>query len=78
MKHNAYIDSIDISSRRNRKAAVKLAIHLIDMVHLAEFQYLQRIPFNLRSGPAYCAADYALDWLVAAMEYLGYAYYVYG
>lgn len=71
---NAYIDLIDLSSRRKRRAAAKLAVRLIDMIHLAEFQYLQKIPFNLRSSGAYCAADDALDWLVAAMQYIGYAY----
>jgi len=78
MKHNAFIDSFDLSSRRKRRSAVKLAIHLIDKVHLAEFQYMQRIPFNLRSGAAYATADDALDLLVSAIEALGYAYDVYG
>ena len=74
LKPYTLVDSIDLSSRRKRREAAKLAIHLIENIHLAESNYLNRIPINLQGSPAYEAADETLDYLVDAIDILECAY----
>ena len=74
MKQNALIDSIDVSTRRKRRRATKLAVELVARIHLAEFQYMERIPVNLQGSAVYDAADEAIDYLFDAICSLEYAY----
>jgi len=74
VKNNSFIDSIDLSSRRKRRAATKLAIRLVGLIHLAEFQYVKKIPPDFHGSSYYIAADEALDCLVQAIILLEYAY----
>lgn len=67
-------DSIDLSSRRRRRAAAQLAARLVGMIHLAEYGYMERIPQNLQSGAAYEAAEQTLECLQDAISSLEDAY----
>jgi hypothetical protein len=68
------IDSIDISTRPKRRKAVSMIIPFVSNIYQQEFEYLGRIPQNMRSGGAYAAADYSLDMLGEAMSFLIAAY----
>ena len=74
MNHHPFFDSIDLSTRRKRRAATKLASYLIGIIHHAEYQYLERIPPNLQGSAAYEAADETLDLLVEAINVLDSAF----
>jgi hypothetical protein len=70
----AFIDSIDLSTRKKRRQAASLAAHFLGLIHLQELEYQDRIPPNLQSGDAYAAADETIEMLLAAMDYLMSAY----
>lgn len=63
MKTKAIIDAIDVTSRRKRKAAVSIALHLLENVRIAEEAYLERIPLNLQGGDAYAVTEDVIDIL---------------
>ena len=74
MNRRSLLDSIELSTRRRRRDAVKLAMDLVAGIHLAESGYMERIPANLQGGDAYQAAEQALDYLVEAIDALEAAY----
>ena len=74
VNRNDFIGSIDLSTRRKRRAATKLAAHLVGLIHLEESNYMERIPLNLQDSAVYDAADEAVDWLAEALSALDYAY----
>jgi len=63
MKACTIIDSIDVSTRRKRKAALSLALNMIEKIRFAEDAYLERIPPNLHGSSAYAITDEAVDAL---------------
>jgi len=67
MKTGTIIDSVDVSNRQKRKAAVSLAIELLEKVRFAEEAYLARIPPNLYGSSLYAASDEAIDILTDAI-----------
>ena len=75
MKQNAFIASIDVSTRRKRRVATAMAITLLEKIHSAEEQYQENIPENLQGSSAYNAAEETLDSLVEAICVLAGAFY---
>ena len=67
MKKSAFLDSIDVSTRRKRKAATCLACDLLQRIRHAEKEYLDRIPLHLHGSDAYTAADYTVDILTEVL-----------
>jgi len=66
------IESVDVSTRGKRRKATAEAIGLLEKIRHAEEAYMERIPFNLRSGKHYAKADYSIDTLICAIiELLG-------
>ena len=74
MKQNAFIASIDVSTRRKRRVATTLVITLLEKIHLAEEKYQENIPENLQGSSAYSAAEETLDSLFEAMWILAGAF----
>ena len=74
MKSIPIIASVDVSSRRKRRAATALAIGLLGKIHLAEEDYLSRIPLNLHGSAAYAAAEDTIDSLIDAILTLDCAF----
>ena len=79
MKNNlssakAIIKSIDLSTRRKRRAATALALDLLECIRLAEKTYLLRITPNLQGSDAYAAAEETVDYLIDAIGNLADAY----
>jgi len=64
LKTNPLIDSIDVSTRRNRRAATNLAIALLEKIYSAEEQHKERNLFNYRT---YDAARATADSLFEAI-----------
>jgi len=71
----AMLPSLDVSTRGKRRKAVALIVDMLGKIHDAEYDYMERMPQNLRSSPAYDAAEYSLDFLVEAINDLADAYY---
>ena len=67
MKKSVLLDSIDVSTRRKRKAATHIALNLLQRVRHAEKEYLDRIPLHLHGSDAYTAAYYTVDILTEAL-----------
>ena len=67
MKKSDLLASIDVSTRRKRKAAASLAFDLLQRICYAEKEYLKRIPLHLHGSDAYNAADYTVETLTAAL-----------
>ena len=67
MKKTVLLASVDVSTRRKRRAAVSLAIDLLERIRIAEQKYLDRIPLNLHGSVAYAAAEDTVDTLIAAI-----------
>ena len=74
MKHDHYFDSLDLSSRHKRRETTKLAVKLVGMIHLAEYNYMERIPVNLKESDAYYAAEETIDYLLDAINALENAF----
>ena len=74
MKRNPFLNSVNISKRRGRRAAVILVVDLLGKVYGAEFNYLQSFPYNLHGSDAYHAADNALDYILEAITSLEWSY----
>ncbi len=70
----AFINSIDLSTRKKRREAAELAVDFIELIYRREATYQQRIPLNLQGGDAYAAAEETMDTLHAAMDDLLSAY----
>lgn len=63
MKTKVILGSIDVTSRRKRKAAVSIALHILEEVRIAEEAYLERVPLNLQGGDAYAITEEVIDIL---------------
>jgi hypothetical protein len=74
MKSIPIIASVDVSSRRKRRAATALAIDLLEKIRLAEEQYQSNIPLNLQESAAYAAAEETIDSLIDAILLLDCAF----
>lgn len=74
MKSIPIVASVDVSSRRKRRAATILVIELLDKIYLAEEKYQSNIPFNLQESAAYAAANETIDSLIDAMLILDAAF----
>ena len=70
----SFIAAIDVSTRRKRRAATALAIDLLGKIHLAEEDYVSKIPPNLHGSAAYAAAEDTIDSLVDAILTLDCAF----
>ena len=70
----ALFDSRDLSTRSKRKAALTLAMNLIEKIRFAEEAYLERIPLNLHGSSAYAVTDEAVDILTDSIITLGSVY----
>ena len=70
----SFLDSIDVSTRGNRRKAATLAIELLEKIRNAEELYMKRIPFNMQSWRAYSAADDSSYYIVSAIIALLNAY----
>jgi hypothetical protein len=68
------IDSMDLSSRRKRRAAVAVAVRILRNVRSAEELSLGRFPENLQGGDAYADAEFSLEVVDDAVEILFDAY----
>lgn len=64
MKASSFIDSIDISTRSKRKAALSIVLKILEKIRFAEEAYLERIPLNLQGSAAYAVTDEAIDILL--------------
>ena len=74
MKNKTFIDALDLSSRKKRRNATKLAVNLVDRIHYEESLYMWRIPANLKGGALYNAAGDTTDFLEEAIISLRQAY----
>ena len=74
MKSSSIVAAIDVSTRRKRRAATALAIDLLGKIHLAEEDYVSRIPLNLHGSDAYAAAEDTIDSLIDAILILDCAF----
>ena len=74
--HNvkSWVDSLDVSTRGKRRKAVSIVISMLEKIHGAEFDYMERVPMNLQAGDAYAAADYCVDILADSIVLLLDAY----
>ena len=70
----AVFGNVDISTRPKRRRATSLIITKLSYILYAEQEYMDRIPINLKSGPAFAAADYSADCLIEAILILMSAY----
>lgn len=70
MNKASLIDMIDVSTRRERRAAMGIAVDILGKIRLAEEGYRDRIPENMQSGEAYSAADETVEIIDIATEYL--------
>jgi hypothetical protein len=70
----AFIESIDLSTRKKRRQAAGLAAHFILLICHNEEAYQQRIPQNLRDGDAFAAAEETIEMLTFSIDFLTDAY----
>jgi type VI protein secretion system component VasA len=75
MKKNALLTSIDVSSRRKRRAATNIVIELLIKIRFAEQEHLSRMPLHFYGNADYIAAEDTIDTLIAATVALSEAYY---
>ncbi len=73
-EQRAFINSIDLSTRRKRRAATVLAEHFIELIYEQEEAYQGRIPENLQGGDAYAAAEETMETLQVCIDCLLSAY----
>ena len=66
--------SPDLSTRRQRRAAVGSIIHQIERVRDNEEHYIDNIPDNLRSGTSFDNAEQCISTLDEALDLLTSAY----
>jgi len=64
---NSVFGNVDISTRPKRRRAVSLIITELSRIRYAEENYMEKIPFNMRDGDAYAAADYSVDMITDAI-----------
>jgi len=74
MKSIPIIASVDVSTRRKRRAATALVIDLLEKIRSAEEEYQSRIPLNLQESGAYAAAEETIDSLIDATLTLSCAF----
>ena len=68
------LPDVPLSSRANRRKALKLAIDFIERIRFAEEDNLERFPFNFRDSAAFANADLSHDILIDAIISLGEVY----
>ena len=73
-KKNALFASIDVSTRRKRKAVTHLIIDILIKIRFAEQEYLGRIPLHLRGSTDHTATEETIDTLIAATVALSEAF----
>ena len=66
--------SPELSTRRQRRAAMQKLINLLERIRDNEEQYRDNIPDNLQGGSAYDNADQCISLLEEALDLLGSAY----
>ena len=67
MKKSAFLASVNLSTRRKRRAATDLAFYLLQRICYAEKEYLDRMPLHLHGSDVYNAADYTVNILTDAL-----------
>jgi len=72
IKKRAY--SPDLSTRRQRRAAVRSITQMIDRIRTNEEQYRDNIPDNLQGSAAFDAAEHCISALDEAIDLLETAY----
>jgi len=63
------------TSKRQRRAAIKAILNQLKMIKAAEERSLGNVPENLRSSPAFEAAEESISALDDALDILANAYY---
>jgi hypothetical protein len=66
--------ALRIATRRERRSSLKNIVSMLVYVRDAEEAYKSRIPQNLEGGPAYQAAESAIDMLDEAISLLDEAF----
>ena len=66
--------SPDLSTKRQRRAAVRSIIHLLDRIKTNEEQYQDNIPDNLQGSATFQAAEDTISLLTEALDLLEMAY----
>ena len=66
--------SPDLSTRRQRRAAISSLIRQLERVRANEEQYLDNIPDNLQAGAAFADAEQCVSVLEDALDLLNSAY----
>lgn len=67
MKKSDLLASIDVSTRRKRKAATYFAMRLLGKIRAAEQEYLYRIPRKLHGSAEFVATQDAIETLIVAI-----------
>ena len=70
MKSSLSTDTMDVSTRGKRRSALALAITVLEKIRSAEEDYMERVPFNLRSGDFNEATEDSIDILNDAITTL--------
>jgi len=68
------MENVRLSSRSGRRKETAAAIAKLEKIRNAEADYRDKIPPNLQSGPAYEAAEYAVDQIEQALDLLHEAF----
>jgi hypothetical protein len=71
MNHKLFVDRLNVSTRRKRRAAIWLAISLIEKIYVAEEEHQFN---NYANEDAYSSAGYTMGELFEAILILGAAY----
>ena len=66
--------SPDLSTKRQRRAAIRSIIQLLDRIKTNEEQYLNNIPDNLQGSVVFDAAEHCISALDEAIDLLETAY----
>jgi len=71
MKAKLFVDNLNVSTRRKRRAAIWLSIALIEKIYLAEEQHQFN---NFANEDVYASAGYTMGELLEAILILSAAY----
>ena len=74
IKKSVLLASIDVSTRRKRKAATHFVIDLLMIIRFAEQEYFDRIPPHLHGSADHTASEDTIDTLIAATVALSEAF----
>jgi len=70
----SFLNSIDVSTRGNRRKAMAFVIELLEKIRNAEEQYMEKIPSNLQSGDSYCDAECCVEAIIDVIDSLSDTY----